>query len=175
MSATLPQGKAGSSRIQQRLARLPVPVDVCHRYEFYRLLLSIPENRRVTRRDAFTPILWELGGKPPGLGSIARRARAAAFEEDLRLLHDVLASSEFAGRYWIWCGTCLAGRERDGSCRVTRTPTSPSRRRTTSDTPVRCWPCSTPDSAAGSASETTRARSPRRRSSAAVQNSSSSA
>jgi hypothetical protein len=113
MNTTAPQGMAECPPLQQLLAKLPVPVDLRYRYGFYRLLRTIPENRRVTRRDAFTPALWELGEKVPGLGSIFRSGRAAAFEENLRLLHDVLARSELTGRYWVWCGMLL-GWAREG-------------------------------------------------------------
>jgi hypothetical protein len=113
MSATAPPEREGTPATQRLLGRLPVPADLRHRYEFYRRLRAIPENRHVSGRDALAPTLVELRGSIPGLRSGSLSSRLAAFEEDLRLLHDVLADSALAGRYWVWCGMLL-GWAREG-------------------------------------------------------------
>jgi hypothetical protein len=90
-----------------------VPTDLRNRYRLYRVLRSVPENRRVRHRDAFTPTLWTLPGRYLRIAGANSPRRRAMFVEDLHLLHDVLAGSGLAGRYWVWSGLLL-GWAREG-------------------------------------------------------------
>lgn len=50
----------------------------------------------------------------PAVSFVADRTFAHFFVADLRLLHDVLAETDFANRYWVWAGMLL-GYAREGS------------------------------------------------------------
>jgi hypothetical protein len=83
------------------------------RLQFYRTLHSIADNRTVRPWTAVSPTATELHRR---IGfnreRIADRQRAR-FEDDLRLINDVLADSPLAGRYWVWSGLLL-GWAREG-------------------------------------------------------------
>lgn len=78
-----------------------------------RTVRRLPGNEDVALRDFLGPqadrILSRLGLIPQAV----RRRRARRFEEDLRLLNDVLAGTAFGDRYWVWGGMLLGwARER---------------------------------------------------------------
>jgi hypothetical protein len=92
---------------------MPASAGLGQRYDFYRLLRSIPANADVRRRDAFAPTVWELPRQLPGVGGAYRRSRRAVFVDDARRLNDALAGTALAGRYWVWSGVLL-GWAREG-------------------------------------------------------------
>src|SRR5690242_1908214 len=67
-----------------------------------RTVRRLPGNEVVALRDFLGPqadrILSRFGLIPEPV----RRRRARRFEEDLRLLNDVLAGTAFGDRYWVW-------------------------------------------------------------------------
>lgn len=79
----------------------------------YRALRAIPDNRQVSIRAALDPMIKRAPDQLPLVGYRYRRHRGLLFEEDMRLLNDVLAGSALDRRYWIW-GGLLLGWARDG-------------------------------------------------------------
>jgi hypothetical protein len=78
-----------------------------------RTVRRTPGNQCVALRDVLGPqvkkVLSRLNLVPAGV----RRRRARDFEDDLRLLNDVLAATDFGKRYWVW-GGMLLGWAREG-------------------------------------------------------------
>jgi hypothetical protein len=79
----------------------------------YRALRTIPDNDGLSFRTALSPLLHQAPEGLPLVGAALRRRRSALFEQDMRLLNDVLADSPLAGRYWVW-GGLLLGWAREG-------------------------------------------------------------
>jgi len=81
--------------------------------EMYRTLMSIPDNGAVGTWTVLSPLVSQAPKALPLVGDRYRRRRSALYEQDMRLLNDVLASSPIAGRYWVWSGLLL-GWAREG-------------------------------------------------------------
>jgi hypothetical protein len=79
----------------------------------YRALRTIPQNRRVPLRDALAPLFSGAPAMLPVIGERYRHRRRSRYEQDMRLLNDVLADSPLDGRYWVW-GGLLLGWAREG-------------------------------------------------------------
>lgn len=79
----------------------------------YRALRSIPENDELSLWTALSPLVSQAPACVPFVRVVHLRRRSALFEQDMRLLNDVLAASPFAGRYWVW-GGLLLGWAREG-------------------------------------------------------------
>ncbi|OLT10045.1 hypothetical protein BJF78_29410 [Pseudonocardia sp. CNS-139] len=79
----------------------------------YRALRTIPDNEELSFLTALSPLLRQAPAALPLVGEAHRRRRGALFEDDMRLLNDVLADGPLAGRYWVWAGLLL-GWAREG-------------------------------------------------------------
>lgn len=83
------------------------------KFAMYRKLKTIPDNANLSLLEVLSPLLRRMPGNVPVLGRRYRRRKSALFEENLRLLNDVLAQSPIRGSYWIW-GGLLLGWAREG-------------------------------------------------------------
>src|SRR5689334_2771579 len=78
-----------------------------------RTVRRTPGNQSVRWRDALGPQLQKVRSRLNLVSASAARRRTRNFEDDLRLLNDVLAATEFGPRYWVW-GGMLLGWAREG-------------------------------------------------------------
>jgi hypothetical protein len=82
------------------------------RATIYRTFTAIPDNAGVSLMAALGPHIGDIPERVPALRERFRRRRLVRFEDDLRLLNDVLQRTALSGRYWIWAG--LLGWAREG-------------------------------------------------------------
>jgi hypothetical protein len=103
--------------VVQLPATIEQVVDVVRRQlrnmELDRTVRRIPGNEVVALRDFLGPQVDRMLSRLGLIPEVVRRRRARRFEEDLRLLNDVLAGTEFGERYWVW-GGMLLGWAREG-------------------------------------------------------------
>jgi hypothetical protein len=78
-----------------------------------RTVRRLPGNEVVALRDFLGPQADRILSRFGLIPAAVRRRRARRFEEDLRLLNDVLAGTAFGDRYWVW-GGMLLGWAREG-------------------------------------------------------------
>jgi hypothetical protein len=83
------------------------------RTTIYRTFTSIPDNADVSLMAALSPHIRAIPERVPALRDGLRRWRLDRFEDDLRLLNDVLERTALRGRYWVWAGLLL-GWAREG-------------------------------------------------------------
>lgn len=86
---------------------------VKRKYRFYQIVRRAPENLRVNRRDAVSPLVGRIPDRIPGLASIDRLVRTRVFIRDLQLLNDVMCGMRASACYWVWSGLLL-GWAREG-------------------------------------------------------------
>jgi hypothetical protein len=79
----------------------------------FQVLRTVPENARIRFRTKVNLLRWRLLLRIPMLSRHFKSVQAERFVEDLQLLNDVLATTAFRDRYWMW-GGLLLGWARDG-------------------------------------------------------------